>query len=160
MIRGIHHVAMNTADLGRLVAFYRDIIGFEVIAEGKWQKSEIIDEVVGLKGSVAKQAMLRAGNCYLEIFEYTSPAARPGEPLRACDRGYTHLCLDVMDIQAEYNRLSAKGVKFNRPPADFGEVKAVYGRDPDGNLLEIQEVVSDGCPFRPSGLNHLCTPET
>jgi len=146
---------MNTADLARLVAFYRDVVGFEVVAEGEWQQAELIDEVVGLKGSAAKQAMLRAGNCYLEIFEYASPDARGSEPLRPCDRGYTHLCLDVTDVGAEYERLHAKGVKFNRRPADFGLVKAAYGRDPDGNIIEIQEVASDLCVFHPDALGRL-----
>ena len=59
MIRGIHHVAISTPNLERIVAFYRDIIGAEVVYEGGWQKgSAVIDGIVGLKDSHAKQAML------------------------------------------------------------------------------------------------------
>lgn len=34
MIRGVHHVAISTPNLERIVAFYRDIVGAEVVYEG------------------------------------------------------------------------------------------------------------------------------
>ena len=34
MIRGVHHVAVATGDLDRLIGFYRDLLGLEVISEG------------------------------------------------------------------------------------------------------------------------------
>jgi catechol 2,3-dioxygenase-like lactoylglutathione lyase family enzyme len=142
VIRGIHHVALNTANLAGMLVFYRDVIGFEVVAEAAWKDDATIDGVVGLSGSAARQIMLRGGNAYLELFEYTAPAAREGEPLRPCDRGYTHLCLDVVDIDAEYARLTRAGVHFQRKPGDFGEIRAVYGKDPDGNVIEIQEILN------------------
>ena len=43
MIRGIHHVAISTPNLERIVAFYRDVIGAEVVYEGGWEQgSEVI----------------------------------------------------------------------------------------------------------------------
>ncbi len=145
MIRGVHHVAISTPDLARIVAFYRDVIGAEVVYEGGWPAgSEIIDEIVGLKGSHAKQAMLRMGNAYLEFFEYVSPEGASKDPnYPVNDHGYTHFCLDVKDIDAEYARLTAAGVRFNCPPPHFpeGAIRATYGRDPDGNVIELQEIL-------------------
>jgi catechol 2,3-dioxygenase-like lactoylglutathione lyase family enzyme len=146
MIRGIHHVALHTADLDAMLAFYVGVIGFVEVARAEWDGVPLIDEVIGVPGSAARQAMLRAGNCYLELFEYSRPAPREAGPARPNVRGYTHLCLDVTDIEAEWERLTAAGVRFTRRPGDFGEVKAVYGRDPEGNVVEIQETMP-GCPF-------------
>ena len=144
MIRGVHHVAISTPDLARIVAFYRDVIGAEVVYEGGWEAgSEVIDTVVGLQNSHAKQAMLKLGNAYLEFFEYVSPQGATKDPGHGVnDHGYTHFCLDVKDIDAEYTRLSAAGVTFNCPPPAFegGPIRATYGRDPDGNVLELQEI--------------------
>jgi len=144
MIRGIHHVAISTPNLERIVAFYRDIIGAEVVYEGGWDKgSDVIDTIVGLKNSEAKQAMLKLGNAYLEFFEYVAPAgAIRDRNYRVNDHGYTHFCLDVQDIDAEYQRLSQHGVVFNCPPPEFegGAIRATYGRDPDGNMIEIQQI--------------------
>ena len=151
MIRGIHHVAVSTPDLDRIVRFYCDVMGAEQVYEGGWEKgSQIIDEIVGLKESSCRQAMLKLGNAYLEFFEYQTPEPRPGDPTRpVCDHGYTHFAIDVTDIDAEYERLKAAGVKFNCPPPDFegGPIRATYGRDPDGNVIEIQEILDTGHEF-------------
>lgn len=144
MIRGIHHIAVSTPNLDRIVAFYRDVIGAEVVYEGGWEQgSDVIDGIVGLKGSAAKQAMLKMGNAYLEFFEYVSPAGATKDPgYGVNDHGYTHFALDVQDIDAEYERLSANGMTFHcAPPAFEGRpVRATYGRDPDGNVIEIQQI--------------------
>ena len=143
MIRGIHHPSITTQDLNRLVSFYCNVIGFNLVSEFGWEDNDLIDEVVGLQHSATRGAMLRAGNCYLEIFEYSSPASCQQDRLRPCDRGYTHICLDIVDIQYEYRRLKAAGMTFNSEPVDFGKLWAAYGRDPDGNIVEIQETLPD-----------------
>ena len=60
MINGIHHIAISTPDLNRLVDFYKDILGFEIVYETSWENREIIDQIVGLKDSAARSVMLRA----------------------------------------------------------------------------------------------------
>ncbi|AMK19942.1 MULTISPECIES: VOC family protein [Sphingobium] len=155
MIKGIHHIAVSTPDLDRMVAFYGDALGFEKVDwDGGWKRGNpVIDQIVGLRDSSARSVMLRAGNVYLELFQYLTPEARPGDPERpVCDHGYTHFCLDVEDVEAEYQRLSALGVRFNSPPVFDHEqgIGATYGRDPDGNVIEIQEVLKKAHPFHAS----------
>ena len=157
MIRGIHHVGLSTPDLDRLVAFYRDVMGFEVVMNTQWRDREIVDRMVGLTGSAARQVMLKAGNAFLELFEYESPTPRPALVDRnPADHGYTHFCVDVVDIDAEYGRLSANGMTFHAPPPTIDELgharlRAIYARDPDGNIVELQEVLDPDVPF---GLDH------
>ena len=150
MIEGIHHVAISTGDADRLLGFYRDLLGFEVLFDQTWPPgTEVADRITGLNGSSARQLVLGAGNVYFELFEYRSPAPRPGDPDRpVCDHGLTHLCLDVADLDAEYERLSAAGVRFHAPPQDaFAGVRTTYARDPDGNVVELQELASRDHPF-------------
>jgi catechol 2,3-dioxygenase-like lactoylglutathione lyase family enzyme len=33
MIKGLHHASITTGDLDRLIAFYRDQLGFQVVFE-------------------------------------------------------------------------------------------------------------------------------
>lgn len=147
MINGVHHVAMATGNIDRIVAFYTEHLGFDLIMDTEWADRPAIDEIVGLKNSAAKQAMLKAGNVFVEVFEYLSPVGKPGDPNRpAADHGYTHFCLDVTDIDAEYERLLGAGMTFHCPPAPLsklgsGKIRAIYGRDPDGNLIELQEIM-------------------
>jgi glyoxylase I family protein len=150
MIRGVHHVAVSTHDLDRLVAFYTELFGFEVVMSTSWRDRPVIDSIVGLEGSAARQAMLKSGNAYIEVFEYESHDGPGGPDERtAADKGYTHFCIDVQDIDAEYERLSAAGMRFHCPPPQLagGSVRATYGRDPDGNIVELQEVVDPELRF-------------
>ena len=154
MIRGIHHIALHTPNFDKMVKFYRDAFGFEPGAPPiTWKNSPDVDNIVGLKGSAARTQMLKAGTCYIELFEYSAPDdGRKGPPARPHDHGYTHFCVDVIDIESEYKRLKALGMTFaNTEPVVMGDIKAVYGKDPDGNIIEIQEVI----PAVPFSLNAL-----
>ena len=66
---------------------------------------------------------------------------------QVCNQGITHICIAVSDIAAEHARLSAAGMAFLSPPQDVpGLCRAVYGRDPDGNIVELIEADPAG-PF-------------
>jgi catechol 2,3-dioxygenase-like lactoylglutathione lyase family enzyme len=143
MHRGLHHVAISTPDADRLVGFYRDQLGFAVVFDQSWQPgADLADTVLGLERTSGRQVLLRIGNAYLELFEFWTPRGRAGDPVRpVCDHGYTHLCIDVDDLDETYERLSAAGVWFHSPPQDlFPGVRMCYSRDPDGNVVEIQEL--------------------
>ena len=145
MIRGLHHVAIATNDAERMLAFYRDVLGLEIVIDYTWQDdTDVADRITALSGSSARHIMLRKGNAYFEIFQYFSPQPAQGDPARrVCDPGITHLCLDVLDLDSEYERLSEAGMTFHCPPQDVGPgVRTTYGRDPDGNVIELQEVAS------------------
>ena len=143
MIQGIHHTAISTEDLERSLRFYRDLLGFEEIFSSAWEVgAEVADRITGLQDSSARLVMLKAGNACLELFQYARPKPKLGEPMRpVCDHGITHICLNVTDIEAEYERLKAAGMPFHCPPQEVeGGIRATYGRDPDGNVVELLEV--------------------
>ena len=141
MIVGIHHIAIGVSDIDRALAFYGEVLGFEVLSRSEWDgDNEAADRVIGLGRTSAKAAMLRAGNAYVELWQYAQPEPADREPLRACDHGYPHFALQVRDIDAEYRRLVAAGMEFVGEPEDFGHSSAIYGRDPFGNLIEIYEI--------------------
>lgn len=71
MIRGIHHVAIHVRNLDRMIQFYNDAFGFEPLGVPfEWSNQEKLDLILNVPGSAARQAMLRAGNCYVELFEF------------------------------------------------------------------------------------------
>lgn len=149
MIRGIHHVAVHVRDLDRMLRFYKEAFGFELVGEQfSWRDDEFLDRIVDVPGSAARGAMLRAGTCYMELFQYSAPEPESTRPLQPYDKGYTHFCVDVTDIAEEFERLKGLGMTFNEPgPIDVGHVRTIYGRDPEGNLIEIQQT-ADHCDFR------------
>lgn len=144
MIQGIHHTAISTGDIARALHFYRDLLGFAEVFTSSWETgTEVVDKIVGLKDSSAQVVMLQAGNACIELFQYKTPHPKPGEAKRpVCDHGITHICLQVTDIDAEYERLKAAGMIFHCPPQAAGNgLRVTYGRDPDGNVVELLEVI-------------------
>ena len=147
MIRALHHVALSTANLERLQAFYCGLLGFTELSRTTWKGDQPrIDLVMALPGTAATTVMLQLGATCVELFQFEVPA-QPAQPIRADgDRpvhkhGITHLCFDVDDVEAEYQRLLAAGVRFHTPPQDLGSARATYGRDPDGNVFELQQLM-------------------
>ncbi len=141
-IRGIHHIAMHTKNFDAMVKFYRDAFGFKPPAEEfTWGGSEMMDRGIDTPGSRARGLMLKAGNTYLEMFDYASPPPREGGAARPHDHGYTHFGIEVTDIAGEMKRLAALGMSFPEPdPVDLGDVKFIYGKDMDGNIIELLEM--------------------
>lgn len=143
MIHGIHHTAISTSDIDRSLRFYRDVLGFEEVFKLNWEVgTEALDNITALEASAARVVMLKCGNACVELFEYSSPTPRTQDPKRpVCDHGITHLCLQVSGIDAEYERLLASGMEFHCPPQPVGStIRATYGRDPDGNVVELIEM--------------------
>jgi glyoxylase I family protein len=145
MIVGVHHVAVSVPDLEAGLRFYRDALGFEEVWQSSWSEKPINDRVIGLDGTAAKVAMLRASNMFIEMWEYERPVPlEKDQAYSAADHGFAHIALQVIDINDEYDRLSAAGMTFHGPPISLGTSSAIYGRDPFGNIIELYEVVGVG----------------
>lgn len=145
MIHGINHVAISTENLERLVSFYVNLLGFEEVFKLNWEVGdEKLDSITGLKDSSARIVMLKCGNACVEIFEYITPTPKSSDQGRpVCDHGITHICLQVTDLQSEHERLSRAGMNFHCSPQEVGDLGVTYGRDPDGNVIELLEAPAD-----------------
>ena len=145
---GSHHTAFQVADLARSVAFYRDLLGFEVVWE-RVNREEYVRRIVGYPEAELHQALLRfpgSEHC-LELIDYRgvdrSPVdASPPNP------GTAHVCLLVRDLVPFYDTLVAAGVGAVSEPIrvtsgpNEGRL-AVYMIDPDGFRVELLEVPDD-----------------
>ena len=141
MIQGVHHTGISTPDLDRAIHFYRDQLGFEVLTRFIMPPgSPGMDEMLALPGVGFSAALMRLGRTMIEVFQFTDPEpAEAPARRRVCDHGLTHLCFQVDDVKAEYERLSAAGMVFHCAPKSGDGATYVYGRDPDGNAIELIE---------------------
>lgn len=147
MIKAINHVGVSVENIERSVSFYRDLLGMEVVTQKDFA-GEQYEAILGFKGAKGRLAMLQAGTMRIELFEFSHPSPKLNDPSRkVLDQGISHFCIEVNDIEAEYERLKAGGVSFHCPPLEFcgktGNSRATYGRDPDGNVFELLEKVAD-----------------
>jgi catechol 2,3-dioxygenase-like lactoylglutathione lyase family enzyme len=77
----------------------------------------------------------------LEIFSYDK--MHDSKPLMANNVGLTHLAFEVSDIDRTLNKAIKNGGKLLGKVTEkridgLGELKFVYFRDPEGNIVEIQ----------------------
>ncbi len=149
-ILGFHHVGISTTNLDRSVDFYRTLFGFEKVFDFRWQAGmEMFDRMMNLRATAARVAMLRTGTCFLEIFEFASPLPAPQDPHRpVSDCGFNHICIRVDDAAAECRRLERLGLRLHCPPIKSElPLTGTYGRDPDGNVIEILEICDPQHPL-------------
>lgn len=148
-VLGFHHVAISTPDLDRLSRFYCDLFGFEPVTAFEWADNPAYDRMMAIDGTAARVAMLRTGNSFIEMFEFSAPAPKPAVGDRpVIDHGITHLCIAVDDADAECARLEAAGLRLHCGPiAPGGPVNGTYARDPDGNVIEILAVTDTASPL-------------
>lgn len=145
MIRGVHHVSIHTRNLDRILEFYEKAFGFvPVVDQIHWSDNAFFDSVIGLSGTAGRLIMLRARNMYLEVWEYSAPPGRGNDPLNPNDLGYTHFCVDTDDIERDYKNAQAAGMTFvGAPSPETTGIRTIYGRDPDGNVIELQQVTAE-----------------
>jgi glyoxylase I family protein len=132
-MHNIHHLGITVRNLERMIEFYKEAFGFEVLGEER----RYIDD----KGQLSTRiAMMRSGNCFLEIIFQASLTHTAAST--AASHGYAHFCLEVSDIDQDYERLRALGVDFAQPPpVEFDETRSVKGRDPEGNMFELLQTM-------------------
>jgi lactoylglutathione lyase len=137
-----HHTGLQVQDLERSVAFYRDILGFEVVFA--WNpRAPYIGELVGYPDVDLHAAILRPPNSevFLELLEYRNVERTPVDT-RTANPGTAHTAYYVDDLDTLYAELVAKGVRSVSAPVtptigpnEGG--RAVYLIDPDGIRVEL-----------------------
>lgn len=138
-----HHIGIQVADLDRSLAFYVDILGFELVF--RWNpQAEYIRTVTGYPDADIHAAIVRMPGdtgVFLEILEYRNVARSPVDT-RTANPGTAHIAFFVDDCDALYGDLVARGVRAVNPPVtptigpNTGG-RAVYMIDPDGIRVEF-----------------------
>lgn len=145
MITDLHHVSLFVADLDRSLAFYCGTLGFELVSRDEDRRGAFLDQVCGVEGIALRLALVRGGGEVIELIQVVSPPGHqvdgPGSP---AGWGVARLGFQVEGIEALVERLRAAGVEFLSEVAvvssgHYAGGKAVFFRDPDGILLELQE---------------------
>lgn len=153
MMASIWHTGFHVADLDRSVAFYRDLLGMELV-HTQVQSNEYTRALVGYPDADLRIAQLavrgrprQLSSHDLELVEYVVPRGSRQDPARH-HPGSGHLAFAVTDIDAEHRRLVEAGVRFVSPPnritagVNSGGA-ACYFLDPDEITLELVQPPPD-----------------
>lgn len=129
----MHVMSVMVDDQRKALAFYTDVLGFV-------KRTEIPMGEVSWLTVVSPHA---PNGMELSLEPDSHPAARPFKQALVED-GIPFTSFAVDDVQAEYERLSAKGVRFTQPPTNLGPVIVATLDDTCGNLLQIAQLTGQG----------------
>jgi lactoylglutathione lyase len=136
-----NHIGVTVSDLARSIAFYRDLLGFNVTYERGEVTADYMPRLVGIPGARLKIAGLDVPGLHVDLVEYIEPRGATAGGSTS-DVGNVHIGFTVDDLWAAYRRLVAAGVQFKSQPVSptVGPNQggwAVYFVDPDGVTLEM-----------------------
>ena len=144
-----HHHGFTVSDAERSVAFYRDLLGLELVRVSERRDLPPYDRILGHDNVVLKVAILRhpVGEFILELVEYQNPVGQKRE-LDNPFIGSSHLAFEVDDVDVVYALLRDEGYGAINPPVDVERdgvavARAMYGLDPDGISIEIFQEFED-----------------
>lgn len=150
MLGAVAHVGITVRDMDKAVAFYRDVLGLQVLGDVTvgGQEASTVTQVPGTKlRAVYPRYADDPTGPPLELLHFIEPGDNGEKPyVGLTNPGITEVAFWVKDIEKTYAELKAKGVEFYSPPQLFdlggegyGKVKAVYFRDLDGTTLELMQ---------------------
>ena len=117
----VGHVHLKVADLDRAIAFYRDVLGFE------------------LQQRLGDQAAFLGAGGYHHHIGLNTWESRGGSPPARGTTGLYHAAFlypDRASLAAVVRRVMEAGIPLDGA-ADHGVSEAIYLRDPDGNGVEL-----------------------
>jgi len=143
------HVGLVVKDVDKQKNFYCDILGLRLFGE-----RESIAPPSGDHTNIAgvKRRLIflcdQDGEVVLELVYYIDPPSPYGESLNPNQINAIHLCFNMDNLQARYQELSKKGIRFLTPPKvlktpDGRTVCLCYAQDPEGNWIELKELLGD-----------------
>ena len=128
----LNHVGVATPSIEKSIAFYRDVMG-----------AEVIREPFDLPAQGVKVCFVDTPNSQIELIE---PLGADSPILKFLEKnpagGQHHVCFEVPDIHEAKAEMEAKGAKVLGPPrigAHGTPVIFVHPRDMGGVLVELME---------------------
>jgi glyoxylase I family protein len=134
ILRRIHHIALNVADMQAARYFYGHILGLQELVGAEIPHSLI--ELVK-QGRVAN--FTTPDGTILDLFaepDLQPPAADPTQQFTRANHLAFDIAPDLFDLAVEV--LYAHGVKIEGEPVTRSTGRGIYCYDPDGFMVEIR----------------------
>jgi catechol 2,3-dioxygenase-like lactoylglutathione lyase family enzyme len=149
MVNRLFHIAVNSTDLERSLAFYLRL-GFELVQD-RTVSNDMVKQAFAVPCSDLRFVHLRLGDAddatLLDIVEWGDPgtADNGGRPVPQHQRGITRFAVLTDDTDRVYRELSADGAEFLTEPTTVmtpeGGWKVALVVDPDGVVVQVTELV-------------------
>lgn len=145
MIKQLAHLCLKTSQLDQMTSFYRDGLGATV----KFRYLNPKGEPIGCYFAFGE-------NTFVEVFDHAdahrrSKSAKPLEPLEEPRdpwlMRYNHFCLQIEGLDAFVKLIESRGITVTGRKIGNDRSHQAWVKDPDGNLIELQEYTAGSRQF-------------
>ncbi len=133
------HLVVGVTDMDRALAFYRDVLGMEVVFE-TLISGEPFDAVLHAKRK--QEGRVVGGLLGGLMVELLSLGAKPAtdKPARRGITGIQNVSFSVTDLNGTHRRIGDAGYPPEQEPFEIGGVRMFFVKDPDGTPVEFIEL--------------------
>ena len=133
MFRRIDHIELLTSAPERMLAFYREVLGFR-----ESSRTRVPETPLGPLDIV----YMELGGTTVEIMTYPKAAIPPASTERRL--GYQLMALEVDDMDQALQMLKGRGIAPSWGPVKRPDYARAEIRDPDGNGIELRQWIRPG----------------
>ena len=140
------HTNLIARDWQKLARFYIDVFGCVPVYPERDLSGEWIDSLTNIRNARIRGIHLCLpgfeNSPTLEIFEYENSLPAPGSR-KINNYGFGHIAFHVNNVDETLTKIrenggSLYGEVITKEIEGIGILKAVYTRDPEGNIIEVQ----------------------
>ena len=135
-----HHINYVSKNVDELNAFYKNVLQMDSIPDRNFPRTEATED----SGFDGKIKFVTEGSMEMHLAEQNfDVAAHNGQHINPVEKG--HIAFRTDDIAAFKKVLEENGIQY----ADYGTAFAkewhqLFFYDPEGNIIEVHQVLSDG----------------
>ncbi len=122
MVYQFHHVHIICKDLEKMIGFFTDAIGAELVARRKFGTAD--GASLDIQGTTVNLRVSR------EDEEMVGDASQ-------IRYGYDHIGLEADDVDAAYRDLTQRGYTFFIPPKDTANARIAFFKGPEDITIEL-----------------------
>lgn len=131
-VRALGEIAIRCADLERMTAFYRDVIGLNVLSDGYRKGIVFFDLGESYGGHTA----------VLALFGREADQAAPGTGARS-SLHHLALTVDASEQASVVAWYEAQGLDYRVQDFDWIGWRGIFTTDPEGNMVELVAKLPD-----------------
>ncbi len=128
MISGIGHIALRCSNLDESIRFYTEVLGLKKAFELRGDDGQLWLVYLQINKDV-----------FIELF----PHGKDRNEITSSTIGFTHLCLQVDDMEATLADLAKRGLEVGEPNMGKDGNWQFWIKDPDGNPIELMQIMPD-----------------
>jgi catechol 2,3-dioxygenase-like lactoylglutathione lyase family enzyme len=139
-ITGVSHIGICVRELERLLRFYCDVLGFEIVTRIPGVEQADVARLLELRDLDMGLVFVERDGMRIELIAIANPAPTGGGKGVFNGVGFTHLSVKVADFDAELARMRKLGVELLEHTigaSTDSNARFAFVLDPDGNRIEL-----------------------